>query len=106
MDWVRQDTYGAAPLPGHGHSATLLGATHKKSKLVVFGGEGEDNHMLGETHILELGTWTWRRVQANVHILYDTLREYPAPATPRTGYHRGRPRRVDQRCGGGVSGCS
>lgn len=65
MDWVRQDTHGPAPLPGHGHTATLLGATHKKSKLVVFGGQGEDNDMLGETHILELGTWTWRHVQTN-----------------------------------------
>ena len=65
MPWVNQDTHGPAPLPAHGHTATLLGATHERSKLVVFGGQGEDNAVLGETHVLELGTWTWSHVQAN-----------------------------------------
>ena len=46
LAWVRQETVGPAAPAAHGHTTTLLGK-HKSSRLVVFGGQGQDNSMCG-----------------------------------------------------------
>jgi hypothetical protein len=88
LAWEQQETFGPAAPAAHGHTTTLLGK-HKSSRLVVFGGQGQDNSMyaapepngtrknavrqhptrtnptlgrLGDTYVLDLASWTWRHV--------------------------------------------
>ena len=84
LAWEQQVTYGPAAPAAHGHTTTLIGK-NKSSRLVVFGGQGQDNSMcvapepmhtpptpkpdptqhyrrLGDTYVLELASWTWRQV--------------------------------------------
>jgi len=49
LAWKRQETIGPAAPAAHGHTATLLGK-NESSRLVVFGGQGQDNSMYAGTH--------------------------------------------------------
>jgi len=44
LAWEQQVTYGPAAPAAHGHTTTLIGK-NKSSRLVVFGGQGQDNSM-------------------------------------------------------------
>ena len=44
LAWEQQETIGPAAPAAHGHTTTLLGK-NKSSRLVVFGGQGQDNSM-------------------------------------------------------------
>eukprot|EP00964_Phaeocystis_antarctica_P115068 scaffold79023_cov30-Phaeocystis_antarctica.AAC.1 len=66
LAWEQQDTIGPAAPAAHGHTTTLLGK-HKSSRLVVFGGQGQDNSMYAA---LEPALSTCTRTYMHMHNMH------------------------------------